>query len=98
MLTTLRWFCDLRPEVGRPLAEDLAVEAVPEDDVLGLVGDLGGEEDLRLVVRRREREREQLDGDPLLAEEELREAELEERRSSSVNMSGSAHWRASSSK
>ena len=59
-------------------AEHLAVEAIPEDHVLGLVGDLGREEELGLLLRRRQGEGEKLDGDPVLGDEELGEAEGQE--------------------
>ena len=60
----------------RVRAEHLAVEAVEEDAVARLVGDLGGEEDPLVVGRRGDRERQQLGRHPLLAEEERGEAPL----------------------
>ena len=49
---------------------DLAVEALEEADVAGLVGDLRAEEDLLVLGRRRPHDRPQLLGDLLLADEE----------------------------
>ena len=56
-------------------ADHLAVEAVEEDAVARLVRDLGGEEDPLIVGRRGDRERQQLRGHALLADEELGEEE-----------------------
>jgi hypothetical protein len=57
---------------------NIAIEAVPEDDVLGLVRDLRREKELRLLVGGGDRKREQLDRDPVLGDEELGEAEAQE--------------------
>ena len=49
---------------------DLAVEALEEAHVAGLVGDLGAEEDFLVLGRRRAHDRPQLLGHLLLADEE----------------------------
>ncbi len=46
--------------------------------MLRLVGDLGREEELGLLLRRRQGEGEKLDGDPVLGDEELGEAKGQE--------------------
>ena len=59
----------LREAVGLEHA-DLAVEALEEAHVAGLVGDLRAEEDFLVLGRRGAHDRPQLLGDLLLADEE----------------------------
>ena len=65
----------LQPRLQRVGLEhaDLGVEAVEERDVTRLVGDLRGEEDPHVLVRRRAHHRPELGGHALLADEERRQ-------------------------
>ena len=59
--------------VGALVDAYLAVEAVEETDVPGLIGDLGGEEDALLLLGAGAHDRSQLVCDALLADEEPRQ-------------------------